>query len=518
MDRDTLDLREIGAALRRGGAWIAGGALLGLLAGAATLVVLDREYEASATVLLRSQSGGGSSALALSRISGLLGGLPEGGLGGSEVETEQQILTSRTVLGEVVDSLGLQVRVVDPSGTRSEALFASARVEPGAEGGRYRFERRSGGYAVEGPGAAGIASPGEPFRIPGGVLVLRPGSLPERFEVEVRDRYDAILAVEKELRAEVPGGEVVKLSFRAEDPVLAAAVPNAMVARYLQRRKTTDRGVNQHRYEFLAAHTDSIAGQLSAASSALRRHQEQSGVLDPELSGKTEMERAMAIQAELETAEVEARALRRIVERGTSGSFSPRELAAFPTFLSNPAINDVLSRLLKLETDRIELLERRTERDPEVVALSNGIEHLEGRLVSLSRDYLAGLGSKGTELRRELGGYQAALNALPGQVEESLRREMEVKRLSETLMALQTQLVEARLNAIGEGGDVRQVDAAVPPRKPAFPNPPLNLLGGLLGGIFFGMVAAVGAARVRQRVREPWEAELATGVRAVPFD
>ncbi len=516
--RDVMDLKEIAAALRRGLPWILGGGLLGLAAGAATLVTLDRQYEASATVLLRSQVGGSSSAMALSRISGMLGGLGGGGLGGSEVETEQQILTSRAILGEVVDSLGLQVRVTEPAGMRADELFSSRRVAPDAEGGELRFERREGTYSVEGEDFSGTVAPGGSLRIPGGVLTLRRSGLPERFEVAVSDRQGAVLGVEKELNAEVTGGEVVGISFRAADPQLAAAVPNAMIARYLARRRTTDRGVNQHRYEFLTAHTDSIATQLALAENALRRHQETSGVLDPELSGKTELERAMAIQAQLETAEIEARSLQRIVSRGAGGGFSPRELAAFPTFLSNAAINDVLSRLLKLETDRIALLERRTEQDPEVIALSTSIEHLEGQLVSLSRDYLAGLNGQQSELRRELGGYQAALAALPSQAEESLRREREVLRLSQTLVAMQTQLVEARLGAISEGGDVRQVDVAVPPRKPAFPNPPLNLLGGLLGGLFFGMVAAVGASLARGEVREPWEAELATGAPAVGME
>src|SRR5688500_539745 len=157
--RDVMDLKEIAAALRRGLPWILGGGLLGLAVGDATLVTLDREYEASATVLLRSQVGGSSSAMALSRISGMLGGLAGGGLGGSEVETEQQILTSRAVLGEVVDSLGLQVRVTEPSGTPADELFSSYRVAPDAEGGELRFERREGTYAVEGGGFRGTVAP-----------------------------------------------------------------------------------------------------------------------------------------------------------------------------------------------------------------------------------------------------------------------------------------------------------------------------------------------------------------------
>lgn len=515
---DSLDLREVGASIRRGALWIVAGATTGLLVGAAALTLLPPEYEASATVLLRSQMGGGSSSSALSELSGIFGKVPGMGLAGSILATEEQVLTSRAVLGEVVDSLGLQLYVEEPRGVRVEALFAAVRIDPDAEGGTYRFEQRDGGFAVEGPGISRTISPGETLMIRGGELVLRGGELPEAFEVTVLDRHGAILRVEKRLGSEVSGGEVVELAFRAPDPALAAAVPNTMIAKYLQRRRTTDRGVNQHRYEFLLGHTDSIAAQLARAEGALRVYREESGVLDPKLAGEAGLERVMGIREELETAGVEARALRSIIAKGGEGRLSARELAAYPTFLRNPAINELLSSLLKHETQRITLLERRTELDPEVVQLTQNVEHLEGQLVTLARDYLGGLGRQEAELTRELGAYQAVMSGLPRHAEESFRREREVKRLSETLIALQTQLVEARLAAIGEGGDIRQIDSAVPPRKPVFPSRVLTLAGGLLGGLFFGLVAAVGAGRARQEIHEPWEVELGTGVPALWFN
>lgn len=513
---DALDLREIGAALRRGWLWIAAGALFGLAVGAATVVLLRPEYKATATALLRSQADGGQSML--SRITGGLTAILPGGMGGgSEVETELKILTSRAVIGQVVDSLGLQADVLEPEGTAPAALFADVRAGPEAAGAVYRFSRAERGFRVEGPGASGTALPGVPYRVAGGELTLRHDGLPASFEVALLDREEAITRVQENVTPEATG-EYVELAFRANDPATAAAVPNALLAEYLLRRQTTDRGVNQHRYEFLTEHTEQIRAQLARAEADLRGYQEASGVIDPELTGQTGLERAMQVRAELETASTEARAIRSIVEKGRSGQLSPRELAAYPTFLRNPGINDVLSRLFELETQRSLLLEKRTDRDPEVVALNEGIRHLETRLADLGRDYLSGLTRQEAELRRELSGYQAELDALPRHAEESLRRMREVKRLSETLIALQSQLVQARLGAISEGGEVRQVDTAVPPRRPVFPNPVLNLLGGLFGGLFFGVVAAVARTRVRQRIFEPWEVELAAGVPAVRFD
>lgn len=512
---DAVDLREIGAGLRRGWRWIAGGALVGIALGAISLAFLRPQFEATTAVLFRNQVEGTQSILA--RLGGLSGGLFGGMAGASEVGTEIKILTSRSVVGEVVDSLLYHVEVRVPRATSPSELFAEFHVGPDADGAEYTFKRTEKGFIVEGPGASSIAVPGRPYEITDGVLVLQAGSLPDRFSISITPREDAIAAVQEEISGEFTG-EFVELTFRAQDPSTAATLLNSLVAAYLTRRRTTDRGVNQHRYEFLTGHTDSIARQLAVAERELRDYQEASGVLDPEMTGNMELERTMVVQAELEHIDNQIRAIRGLIERGSTGQLSARELAAYPTFLNNPAINDVLARLLELETDRAQLLETRTERDSDVIARTQAIRHLEGRLRELGRDYLTGMTRQQTELRRSLAGHQSQLGELPRHAEETLRRVREVRRLSETLIALQSQLVQARLGAISEGGEVRQIDRAVIPRRSVFPNPVLNLLGGLFGGLFFGMVAAMARSRVRHWIEEPWQIEPAFGVPTVRFD
>ncbi|MDQ3388054.1 MAG: Wzz/FepE/Etk N-terminal domain-containing protein [Gemmatimonadota bacterium] len=512
---EAVDLREIGAGLRRGWRWIAGGALVGVGLGAASLAFLRPQFEATTGILFRNQVEGTQSILA--RLGGLPGGLFGGMAGASEVGTEVKILTSRSVVGEVVDSLLYRVEVRTPHAKSPRELFEDFRMGSGTGDAEYSFERTQDGFAVVGPGASGIALPGRPYGVTDGVLTLRRGPLPDRFAISITPRQEAIRKIQEDIAGEFTG-EYVELTFRAHDPSTTAAVLNSLVAEYLRRRKTTDRGVNQHRYEFLTGHTDSIARHLAVAERELRDYQEASGVLDPELTGNMELERTMVVQAELEHIDNQIRAIRGLIERGSTGQLSARELAAYPTFLNNPAINDVLARLLELETERTQLLETRTERDSDVTARTQAIRHLEGRLRELGRDYLSGMTRQQTELRRALAGHQNQLGELPRHAEETLRRVREVTRLSETLVALQSQLVQARLGAISEGGEVRQIDPAVVPRTQVSPNPVLHILGGLLGGLFFGMVAALGRMRVRQRIHEPWEAEIATGLAALRFD
>jgi uncharacterized protein involved in exopolysaccharide biosynthesis len=442
-----------------------------------------------------------------------------GGLSNSTLETQVAILESRTVLGEVVDSLGLQIQVLEPARTEPLGLFSTIRVEADAASREYRFRRSGDEYEVTGESFHERVAPGATLRLPDAMLTLGNEELPPEFRIAVASRESRIDEAEEALKLSTDQGEVVELTFRSTAPAVSADVLNQMVRTYLRRRTTTDRGINRYRYDFLSAHVDSIRAQLTRAEESLRQQQETSGILDPEVQGQSELERAMEVQAELETVSVEERALEQIVERGRrSGHVSARELAAYPSLLKTAAVSNLLSRLLQMESDRTKLLGRLQEQDPEVVTLDRMIAQADSQLMNVVEDYLAGLHRQEEGLRRDLGGYQARLGGLPAQSELAYRRQREVKRLSETLIALQSQLVQARLDAITEGGEVRQVDVAVPPKLPVFPNRPLSLFGGLLGGVFFGMVAAVAAGRRRQPLDEAWEVEMATGVRAVEFD
>jgi hypothetical protein len=112
----------------------------------------------------------------------------------------------------------------------------------------------------------------------------------------------------------------------------------------------------------------------------------------------------------------------------------------------------------------------------------------------------------------------AKLATFPGEAQSSARYTREVRRLSLTYAALQTQLVEARLSAIAEGGDVRALDAATVPKKVAFPEPVLTAGVGLGLGLMFGLMLALVAGSHGRYLEDPAAIERAVGVPALRFD
>lgn len=514
---DTIDLADIGRSLLRGWRWVIGGLVAGGVVALLILAVVPRRFDAAASAIIRSSPEAGGSLL--SRLGESGGGGAAALLGGgmsTPIETDIQILSSRAVAGAVVDSLLLQVEV-GSAAVPANALVASLRAPGAFKRVKIEFERTAPAVYRYASGALeGTARPGGQIRLPVGSLTLRE-SLPEKFALRLYDREEAIRRTSKRLNVGKLGGEVVRVSYRAADSLTAAAVPNALLVDYLARRKTDDRGVNAHRVEFLYAQLDSNAVLLSNAEDALRRFQERSGLVDAQVMGKLELENAAELRKNLGALEVEGSALEQLLAQVASGRMTARQLIAYPSFLKSPGINDLLRQLAELETERTKLLDRRLDTDDEVVALSRSIASIEGQLVPLARAYATSLERQRAGLASQVGTVAAALSAFPGAAQTSLRLTRDVLRLNQLSLALTSQLVQARLSAVSEGGDVRALDRATPPRKVAFPEPWLTSGLGLGVGLLFGLGAALVVGAHGRYLEGAGAIERVLGVPAIRF-
>jgi len=518
---ESVDVSALARTLGRSWRTLLGGGLLGGLVGLALVLVVPPWYRGAASVLVRNANDPAGSLLSRFGLAGDVAGAAAGGaLGGvlkSSLETEVQLLESRELAGMVVDSLALQARVVEPHGVPARKLFA-----PGPVGGSFRrqvvtFARQpDGSYRATSGDSSARLMPGRPSHVAKiGAVTLAAGTLPAEFRVRFEDREDAITRAAGDLTVEKLGGDVVKLRYSGPDSLTAAAVPNALISAYLELRRTVDRGINARRYEFMAAQADTAAQQLAAAEDALRRDQEASGVLDPEVAGQSGLEAIQEVRNQFVTLEAERRAARALVDAVAAGTLTPRQVTAFPAFLRAPGINAILEQLTQLETERTRLLGTRTERDPDVVALSQSVAELERNLLPLARTYATSLDRQTAALASEQRALEARLGALPGQAESALRLQRDVRRLSQLVLGLQAQMIDARLASLTEGGQVRQVDQAVPPKRPLFPRAIWTLPGGLLIGLLGAAVWALGRSAWSSRVQSLRDAERATGLPAV---
>ncbi|MBC8086045.1 MAG: hypothetical protein H7Z40_02170, partial [Phycisphaerae bacterium] len=318
--------------------------------------------------------------------------------------------------------------------------------------------------------------------------------------VRIFDRDETIDLAAEALDIKQRAGDVVGIDYRAHDSVTVAEAPNLLVATYLARRRTVDRGLNQRRLEFLMAAVDSVQTDLRDSGRRLRTSQEKEGVLDPELSGKAMMEQFALLEGTVSAIRAEEQSLDSVLVNSSSRSFDPRRLAGFPALLKSPAVNELVSQLSQIQMNRANHLGRLTSDAPEVRALDNASDSLTKQLLPLALTYRESLRRQREALATDVSKIRVQLEALPRQAEALQSGRTAVERLVRLDLGMGSQVLEARLAALTEGGDVRLLDPAVSPRKVAFPRPLLTIaLGVMAGGVLSAMLALLIGAPVTSR-------------------
>jgi uncharacterized protein involved in exopolysaccharide biosynthesis len=518
---DTVDVADVARTVRRQWRAVLLCLGLGLAAAAAVVLFAPKKFDGKATVLARSSgAGGGSIAGRLGTgVGELLGSLGGGNLGGG-METELQMLKSRALTARVVDSLRLQVRVREPEHVAPAQVIDAYDLVPAFARRTYELVRQSdGSYRAAVGDSTYRLQPGVPGRLDVGTISLAvTTTLPERLVLTIMDREEAVDRVARKLTIAKAGGEIAKVVYRGDDSLTAAAGANALVKFYLDEKKTLDRGVNARRVEYVSAQLDSTARALRDTERQLRQFQEASGVFIPEVSGELELESSVQLRRSLTDLQVEEGAMKQLVAQAASGRVSARDVAAYPGFYRASAVGPLAQQLSDLEAQRIRLLERRTERDPEVQALDQTMRLIETNIANMARSYASGVSRQREQLQVRLDSVERAMRVLPAAAERGGRLIRDVERQTKIYTALEAQLIEARLGTIGEGGEMRQIDVAYPPRKAAFPQPLLTFGLGGAGGLMIGFVAALLLGWFGRWLRDPVDIERAVGVHALRFE
>lgn len=433
-----------------GGGWrrLLVGVAIGAMVAAVVVVAWPPRFEGRLSVLVRTAPSTSSMLRGqLGGLADLAGGSLRVGAEAGEMATEIGLLRSRALLGQVVDSLRLQVR----AGRTPPVMLSAVDVPSG------RFSPR--GVRVEGR------------------------------RLRVVDREDAIDDLDRRLTVEEAGGDLIELRLSARDSLTAAAALNLLAARYMTERRSFDRGTNQRRVDFLDRQVDSVRRALSVATATLRRVQEQSGVLAVELSGQARAQQEVALEQELATLDAEGEALDTLLAEVASRD--SRRVAGFPALLRSPAVNEIVGQMAMLEVQRDTLLAELTPTAPRIRAIDDAVDGLRDQLVPLARTYAEAITRQRVILSERMQRLREGNPDVARAGEALVNAEAEVKALSTLLLGISSQRLDARLAAIGEGGVVRVVDAAVTPRRPRFPRPMPVLAVGMLVGLGLGIVSAL---------------------------
>ena len=505
--------RTVWGALRRHRWLILACLVLGLGVGAVLASRVEPSYQAAASLLVGTHRPG-VQAVAQE------GATPDQ----DGVATEIQVLQSRALAAAVVDSLRLQVQVAAPSTARRSSLLSAMRVAPDVSPATYHFARQDdGAFEVTDAGSGqriGRFAPGAAVRVPEGELVLaRTAGRTAEFDISIDSRQGAAASLAGSINVSQPtrDANIIRVSYEGRDPELVRDIPNVLAAHFISLRRDVHSTEARTTAEFLRGQLGTIRTQLTDAENRLQRFREQEQVVDLPVEASTQVARQAQMEAERSAMEAERASLAALIgearrEVRTPGDVSPyRRLVAFPSLLKNEATTQLLSSLTEVESQRADLLRRRKENDPDVMALTERARALEGQLGSMVLTYQQGLNSQVASIDNTLGTFSRRMDRIPGKQLEYARLSRQTKVLDDMYGLLQARLKEAEITQAVQDPSVRIVDPAELPLSPVSSH--RGLLLGMAG--IAGLLVGVGAGMVREyrdgAVHSRDDVEVATG-------
>lgn len=487
-----------------------------------TAFVVSRQqprYKSEAT--LRVNSGGEGIANPLEAIS------PSAGGAETELATDMVVLRSRQVAAAVAESLSLNLRLEEPARPRNAVLMPLV-VPSGTPSALVEMEHRgSGEYSVRIADGARTQVPqrvriGVPFQLNGATLALVP-RLSDSPPARVVFRFRPLTVAATQLRANLevyrpdPRAQVVHIRYDSEDPQLASEVPNAVSRHFIQYKAAASQQEARSTVEFLREQVANYEAELARAESRLQGFREQQQVVNLQDEATQQVRRLAELQASVEQLRSEREALTTLLAKvragdQTEGEPSPyRQLAAFPSFLQNPAVNNILNTLTDLENQRTQLLVRRTTENLDVQGLDQRIRELELHLYRVAQNHLESLDSQIRSEDASLSRFGTQIQLIPAREVQFARLARDQDLLTQMYTLLQTRLKEAEIRRAVEPATVEVIDEALVPRKPYMPRPLRSLvLAGVLG-LITACALAVSRRALDTRIRTREDAQAATG-------
>ena len=448
-----------------------------------------------------------------------------------ELETELEMIKTRSVLEKVINELNLLVTIDEVEFTNGESKsfnfslkeyewmlnnpatqrdlphFKNITIFPPYFGGEY-YILKSKNQTLEIYDATTdlllqTVPSNNQFNLPEmQILVNWPGAkIGDKIYFNVSHLKKTLEVLRKSILVEIADKtSIFNISIKSTSARMAQLLANKIADKYREARLEQKRQTVHNSFEFIDNQLQGVSDTLKKSEQVLSNFKSEQKIAIMDESSKdlinalSELE-SEKIKTDLELAEYQNKLKefgREVTERGffDQTSLSPGEGA----YINSP-FAALLGQLSDAELKRLDLLQKRKETHPDVINMDDQIAQIKTRLTDYNQNTLTSyriiintLRKKQYNLRKLIREYGSKLEGLPIQ-EAELAKMIRDKNVHEKMYNLLTdKREELRVAEFSKLQDIIIVDSAILPYKPVEPRKVFNIIIGLIFGTSMGLV------------------------------
>jgi Mrp family chromosome partitioning ATPase/uncharacterized protein involved in exopolysaccharide biosynthesis len=444
---------------------------------------------------------------------------PELGRTADPLTSLTQLVYSRSVMGAVVDSLGLRLRSATPE-------FGAGRLErvhvsPTATSDTIQVTFYQNGVKAKLGDREARARYRQPIDL--GMVRFTVPSVPD---VPVASLYviPREMAIDNLLGGifvnQRLGTDIVDVKYMSTSPRTAQRVVNSTVLAFQQLNIETAKQKSQRRREFLEGQlkqTDSMLARAQAELAAFRSRQQlasSQSALDAQQTSMLALDgRRVELEADRATF---AALLAQLRKGGAAGEAEAlRALASSPAMADNPTVGSYYQQLNTYQY-RLDSMTtgpwRAAATNPDLIQLKSLMGTTKAQLRQAVSSHVTTLDARINALRNLRARTGSSMQVLPAMAEEEARLTGRVQTLTSSSDEVRRDYQKARMAEEVEAGDVEIVNLADTPYAPIWATAPLKLGLGLLLGLLLGTGGAFLLEAMNTSIRKPEDLELALNV------
>lgn len=305
--------------------------------------------------------------------------------------------------------------------------------------------------------------------------------------------------------------DIFTITYSASSATSAALIANTIVEKFRESRMAQKKETIRYSYAFVDKQLNEVQEKLKQSEAELANFKSSGQIMSvdassQELTGFLSNLEAEKYNTDLQLSDLKNREADLEKELKKSGYFDQSYLNPQGNMDGNSPFSQLMRQLADLELQRLELLQKRTENHPDVIAIDEQIKLVKSKLAGFNENTITAykimistLEKKLLKINDLMSKYEVKMRSLPSQ-ENKLAQLMRQKGTYERIFQILLDQREAmRVAELSKMQDITVVDAAKIPENPAWPKKTLIVLVSLILGSFIGILAIFSVELYRTR-------------------